>query len=167
MRIFEETQRFTQTWLIILITVSNIPALAVIVKQYVDKKMTLNELLLTFLLVIAATGLIFTFKLKTEIDREGIKYQFFPFHFSYRVILWKEIKKVYVRKYNAISEYGGWGLKTGFFWNKKKGVAYNVSGNVGIQIELKNNKKILIGTKQPVKVEQVLKYHQQKNNENK
>jgi hypothetical protein len=51
--------------------------------------------------------------------------------------------KCYVRKYNAIAEYGGWGWRLGLFG---KGTAYNISGNEGLQLEFINGKKLLIGT---------------------
>nr|MBP6978828.1 hypothetical protein [Lentimicrobiaceae bacterium] len=56
--------------------------------------------------------------------------------------------------YSTIGEYGGWGYRMG---GKKAGVAYNISGNMGLQLELKNGKKILLGTKKPVEMEEALK----------
>lgn len=49
-----------------------------------------------------------------------------------------------MRLYRPIKEFGGWGMRTAF--NGKNGKAYNVSGNVGIQLELKNGSKTLLGT---------------------
>jgi hypothetical protein len=51
-------------------------------------------------------------------------------------------------------EYGGWGYRVG---GKKSGIAFNVSGNMGVQIELKNGKKILLGTRKPKEAEEALK----------
>jgi hypothetical protein len=76
-----------------------------------------------------------------------------------KTILWHEISEAYVRKYDAISEYGGWGLKVGAFWRKSKGIAINVSGDTGIQLELKNGKKILIGTKLEDQAKQVISHY--------
>ena len=59
-------------------------------------------------------------------------------------------------------EYGGWGLRGGFFLNKGKGTAYNVSGNIGIQLEFVNGKKILIGTHKRDEVDRVLKTYASK-----
>lgn len=159
MRIFKEHQKFTQTWLIMVMILLSILPTATYLTQYLEGEMPLGEFLLVQSLVILVMGFIFIIKLKTKIDKEGIKYQFFPFHFSYRAIYWKDIEKVYVRKYNAILEYGGWGLKGGFFSNKKNGLAYNVSGNIGIQIHLKNGKRILIGTKQKTNAKQAINYN--------
>lgn len=74
--------------------------------------------------------------------------------------------KAYVRTYDALSEYGGWGLKGGALWNNSKGKAINVSGNIGIQLELKNGKKLLIGTQKKKEAENVLLNYQTKINNN-
>ncbi|APG66435.1 hypothetical protein LPB136_06055 [Tenacibaculum todarodis] len=79
-----------------------------------------------------------------------------------RNIPWKEIEKAHVRTYDPITEYGGWGLKGGAFWNKKNGKAINISGDIGIQLELKNGKKLLIGTQKENEANQVLKTYQDK-----
>jgi hypothetical protein len=34
-----------------------------------------------------------------------------------KIIKWEEIKKVHVRTYDPIAEYGGLGLNGGSFWN--------------------------------------------------
>ena len=158
MKVFKEEQRFTQTWLIALLLISVIVPVILITKEYLEENssMTTNEFVLTLGGIIASLSLIFFFKLTTRIDETGIHYQFFPFHFSLRLIKWSEIEKVYVRTYDPISEYGGWGLKGGSLWNSKKGKAINVSGDIGIQLELKTGKKLLIGTQKENDAKQVL-----------
>lgn len=166
MRIFKEEQRFTQMWLIILLIISTIGPIALITNKFIkSNRMDIVEYLITLLIILSATGLIFIFKLKTRIDRAGIHYQFFPFHFKMKTILWNEIKHAETRTYDALSEYGGWGLKGGSLWNKKKGIAINVKGNIGIQLTLNSGKKILIGTQKQTDANSVIaKYLQQKNN---
>ena len=168
MRIFEESQKFIQTWVMIVLLVGLIAPLLAIANQWnekTDKSFTSNLDLIVSLIIIASIVLfIISVKLKTRIDNEGIKYQFFPLHSKLNTINWNEINKVYIRKYNPISEYGGWGFKGGFFF-RRKGTAFNISGNIGIQLELKNGKKLLIGTKQKEKVEQVLNYYKNKEND--
>ncbi len=66
---------------------------------------------------------------------------------------WEDISKAYIREYKPVAEYGGWGVR-GFF--SSSGRAYNVSGNVGLQVELKNGKKILIGTQKQETIEELL-----------
>ena len=148
MKVFKETQRFTQTWFIVLMAISLIVPLILIIKEYLkeDSDFTTKGFVLTLSVLILSIAPIFFFKLITRIDEKGIHYQFFPFHFKNKIISWQEINSAYVRTYDPIGEYGGWGLKGGFLWNKSKGTAINVSGDIGIQLELKKGKKILIGT---------------------
>ena len=164
MRIFKEEQRFTQTWLMILISISICIPLIIIVNEFTkeDSTMSTNEFLFSSLLLVICIIPIFFFKLKTRIDATGVHYQFFPFHFSAKTITWSEIKSINTRKYYAITEYGGWGLKSNFLSRKSKGIAYTVSGGLGIQLVLQNGKKILIGTKKENDVNAVLKNHENK-----
>lgn len=156
MKIFKEEQRFTQTWLIAIIAISTLIPVVTLVNEYIDGKTSLNSLLRTMGIIIIVSSLIFFFKLKTRIDENGIYYQFFPFHLSLKKIAWHEISSAKVRKYDPIYEYGGWGLKGSALWNRKKGVAINVSGDIGIQLQLKNGKKLLIGTQKEQAAKQVL-----------
>lgn len=162
MRILKEEQRFTQTWLIILIVVSIIVPIIMIIYEYSkeDTSMSTTEfvLIISFILIIIVP--FFFFKLITRIDEKGIHYKYFPFHRSYRTILWTEIKTANIRKYDAISEYGGWGIKGGF--RRKKGKAISISGNLGIQLELINSKKILIGVKKKSDAKKALNTYRHK-----
>jgi hypothetical protein len=157
-KVFKEYQRFTQTWLLVLLIISTVVPLLIIVNEYIEDKtsFTLLEFVFTISLLLLAPAILFLFKLSTRIDEQGIHYKFFPVHLTFKTIEWKTISKAYVRTYDAITEYGGWGLKGGFFWKKSKGEAINVSGDIGIQLELKDGKKILIGTKMKEQATQVL-----------
>lgn len=157
MKVFKETQRFTQPWLIVLMTVSLVVPIAVLGQAFQKGEMSLQAFLITLFVIALSGGIIFIFKLTTRIDEKGIHYQFFPFHLKMRLINWSEIKKAHVRTYDPIGEYGGWGLKGGYFWRKEKGIAINVKGDVGIQLELKDDKKILIGTQKTEEAKQVLR----------
>jgi hypothetical protein len=164
MKIFKEQQRFTQTWLIILLAMSIAVPIRIMIQEYAkeNSKMTTNEFVLTLVGILVSVLCIFFFKLTTRIDEKGIHYQFFPFHFSLRRISWSEINSVNVRNYDPIGEYGGWGLKGGSLWNKAKGKAINISGDIGIQLTLKNGKKLLIGTQKESEVKRVLNTYKNK-----
>lgn len=166
MRIFKEEQRFNQTWIIVLIIVSTIVPLFVITKEYLDnpESFTTSEFLGVLALIIVASGFIFVFKLYTRIDENGIRYKFFPFQLKFKLLPWTEIKTANVRTYDAITEFGGWGLKGGALWNKSKGRAVNVSGDIGIQLQLKNGKKLLIGTQKKEDAIRVLEAYKTKLN---
>jgi hypothetical protein len=164
MRIFKEEQRFNQVWIIVLLAVSTLVPLAAIVSDYQKNpdSFTLPNLLLILAIILIAPTLIFTIKLSTRIDEKGIYYKFFPFHLKYKQIPWEDIESAHLRTYDAISEYGGWGLKGGFFWRKSKGTAINVSGDKGLQLELKNGKKLLIGTQRTNEIQQILDTYKSK-----
>ncbi|MDD3722165.1 MAG: hypothetical protein PHW92_06735 [Lutibacter sp.] len=140
MKIFIEEQKFTQSWLFIGLTIALVVSTIPIIKDwdnisrgsFVEIMNSLGGILVLLLVFV----LFYFFKLKTRIDEKGIYYQYFPFHFSYRYLPWNSISKCYVRKYNAIFEYGGWGLK--FSFRKRNGKSFTVKGNIGLQLLLTN-----------------------------
>jgi membrane protease YdiL (CAAX protease family) len=164
MKVFKEEQRFTQTWLIILLVICTIIPITTIIQKYlkVNETISIKEFIATIVVIIVSISVLFFFKLTTKIDEKGIHYQFFPFHFSMKLIPWNEISKVGTRTYFPISEFGGWGLKGGFFFNKGKGKAINVSGDIGIQLILKNGDKLLIGTQKKEAAKKVLETYKNK-----
>lgn len=159
MRIFKEEQRFTQTWLVVVMLMSTLVPLSIIIHEFTKEKstMTVNELFLVMTIMLVAVVPIFFFKLYTRIDEKGVHYRFFPIHFNYKSVYWNELEKCFVRKYDPISEYGGWGFKGGALWKKSNGKAINVSGEIGIQLYFKNGKKLLIGTQKEADANSVLK----------
>ena len=97
--------------------------------------------------------LLYFIELETKITKDTIYVKLFPFHWNYIEIPFSEIKKFEARKYRPIIEYGGWGLRWGF----KNGKAYNIKGNMGLQLEFNNGKKLLIGTQKPDELTNALK----------
>ncbi|MDN3492534.1 hypothetical protein [Winogradskyella bathintestinalis] len=166
MRIFKEEQRFTKAWLIILLVISMMVPIGITIKDYINSPSSFStiEFILTISFIVLAASLIFLFKLSTRIDKTGIHYKFFPFHWSYKIITWKEINNAYIRTYSPLNEYGGWGLRGGILWNTSKGKAINVSGDIGIQLELENGNKLLIGTQKQIEAESVLATYKPKIN---
>ena len=97
--------------------------------------------------------LLFYSRLDTEIDAEGIRVRFIPFHFKFKTYNWNVIGQATVTTYNPVLDYGGYGLRFGLFG---KGKAYNVSGDQGIQLVFKKGSKLLIGTQKPNEAAQAL-----------
>ena len=81
-----------------------------------------------------------------EVRNDGIYYRYPPFILKPRTYLKVEINAYKIRKYKPIMEYSGWGIRHG--WGKS-GSAFNVKGNIGLQLYLKNGKKVLFGTQRP------------------
>lgn len=137
--LFTEKQRFTQWWLWLIMI------LAVAFAFYYEE----STLEMAVALIIPI--FLFVLNLETEISKEGISIRFFPFHLKKKFFSWDEIAKAEVREYSPLLEYGGWGIRKG-----KSGVAYNVKGNMGLQLVLKSGKKILIGTQKTEELKQIL-----------
>lgn len=160
MRVFHETQRFDQ-WFMKIIYFGIIALLFYflyiwyVAEEAVDKVGANDTLaqLITITTLIPVLILFYVLKLRTEIDEIGIHYQFLPFHFSKKTMRWADIEECYVRQYSPIKEYGGWGYRTSF---GKKGKAYNVKGNKGIQIKLKTGKNLLLGTQKEKEAQEVI-----------
>ena len=91
-------------------------------------------------------------RLITEVRDDGIYIKLFPLHWSFRKIALKDLKTYTICKYRPIMEYGGWGIRRG-----RNGMAYNMSGNLGVQLELLNGKRFLIGSLEPEELFQSIK----------
>jgi len=91
-------------------------------------------------------------RLITYICTDGIYVRFPPFQGSFSRFSWEDIKYAYLRTYDPLNEYGGWGIRFG-----PMGTVYTVVGNVGLQLILPDNKRLLIGTHQPEELAYVLK----------
>jgi len=147
--LFSEKQRFTQWWLWIILLGVNASFFWGAYQQLIlnipfgDKPMSDVGVIITLVLVVGSFLLFLFFRLETTIKKEGVYVRFFPIHFKPKFFAWENISKSYVREYSPIMEYGGWGLRMGWFG---KGKAYSVSGNKGLQLEFSNEKKLLIGT---------------------
>lgn len=67
-------------------------------------------------------------------------------------IPWDEVENAEIVKYQPVLV--GYGLR----WTLKYGIVYNINGNMGLLLTLKNGKKRMIGTQQPEGVIQALKH---------
>lgn len=157
--LFSETQRFKQWWLWALLIGLNGIQIFGLVKQIIFKQPFGDHpiddagLIVISGLLLLLTYFFYSLRLDTRIKNDGIYFRFYPFHSSYRYQSFDALKKCYIRKYSPILEYGGWGLRFGSMRER----AFNVSGNMGLQLQLHDNKKILIGTKRPEEITSVLK----------
>jgi hypothetical protein len=151
--LFEEKQRFTQKWIWLLPL--SFPLVGLLFPNISNELFTFNASALlinlgVFLSILLLFG--FWFELNTQIYTDGIYVRFRPFHRKPRIYTWSEIEHYEIRKYKPLMEYGGWGVRMGF-----KGLAFNVRGNMGLQLVLKNGKRVLIGTQRAAELAGVLK----------
>jgi len=155
---FEEEQKMDSWWLRIMVMLISVAALMPVyyglVSQLIFGEPWGNEpmpdaglIVLAIVVTVVTAGvmfMIFASRLVTKVLPEGIHINYFPF-FRDRLIRKERIERYAVRKYKPLIEYGGWGVR----YSLKRGRAYNASGNMGMQLFLKDDKKILIGTQRP------------------
>lgn len=157
--LFTENQKFKQWWLWAILLAVDGFLLYGFYKQtllgqpFGDRPMSNTGQIIAVIISILVTLLFYTIKLQTIIKEDGIYYRFFPIHKAFRKFTWDKIKLCFIRKYNPITEYGGWGLRFGLMG---MGKAINISGNKGLQLVLTTNSKILIGTNKPEEINEVL-----------
>jgi hypothetical protein len=92
-------------------------------------------------------------KLIITIDSGGINYRYPIFKPKWKKILKDDIHMFAVKNYDAIFEYGGWGIKN----SKKHGRCITIQGDAGLLLELKNGERILIGTQNKDGFERAMK----------
>ena len=157
---FHEEQRFRQPWLwVLLVSVALIDVGVIVflaygmVQQLVfgrpwgdnpvsDRALTAVGTLSIVATLVVSVGLLWAFhalRLITEVTPDGLHVRFAPF--VNRHIAFEDIEHCEARQYSPIREYGGWGIRWG-----RSGKAYNVSGNWGVQLTLRNGKRLLIGS---------------------
>ena len=152
--LFEEVQSRTSRQTVgFFRTVSVIVFAALVINIILQKGIatSFTYFLITTLTILIVLNLILPSNLTTQIRSDGIYVRFSPFRPSFVKFSWNDIEDVYLRNYDALSEYFGWGYRIG-----PHGTGYIVAGNVGIQIILKNGNKVLVTTQRPNEVKDVL-----------
>lgn len=151
--IFQEKQKFTQWWLWVILIGIGLLKIGLLYQQLIlgetvgDNPMPNAVLVVFALITFAIIALFLLMKLKTSINKEYIEVSFYPF--TTKKVYWHQIEKATVLKYGFI---GGWGIR---FWTKY-GTVYNVKGNKGLAIQLKNGDKFLIGTQKATELKSFL-----------
>ena len=153
MQYFEEEQRFRQPW-IWAIVLSSVVGLLVVFGYGLVEQLVLKEpfgdnpasdtgliiaAVTTFVVGGGSILLLYKAKLTTKLDPNCLHIVFSPLR--RRDIPLSDIAHWEARTYNPIRDYGGWGIRVG-----RRGRAYNVSGNRGVELQLTNGKKLLIGS---------------------
>lgn len=158
MRVFQEVQRFKNP--IILVVLPAVQLLfgvglfyQVILKQPFGENPVEDWILIAinafiFLLIV----LFLLSKLEVHMDQLGITYRFFPFQRKSTTIPWEEVLKPEVRTYSPIGEFGGWGLRGG-----KNNRCYTMYGTMGIDVLMKNGRRLLIGTQKAMDARKAVK----------
>jgi len=146
--LYSEKQRFRQWWIWVLILPTPMVCLWGMFQQIIlgvpFGNAPANDLFLILIAVVFGLGLpLFIYKagLDTEVTDREVRIRFRPIHRDWVRYDFDQIENVEVHIYNPIRDYGGWGIRYG-----RLGKAYNVSGNAGVLVTLKNGTRVLIGS---------------------
>ncbi len=155
---FHEIQRFSQWFIFMPLAVMLAFFILGLLVQLVEiealsflKTQTMPWLIGSLVLALVM-GLFVSMQLETKADAEGVKVRFKPFHRNFRFYAWHQMAVCHVRKYRALLEYGGWGLRVG-----TQGWAFTTKGRFGLQLKLQNGDRLLIGTQKPDNLEKFLR----------
>lgn len=144
--LFIENQRFNQWWLWLLLAVSSATPIIIMFKEYSNNTVSSNNLW-ALIIIFLAIVLFSVLRMKTVVTKENIQLTQYPF--VWKTIKLSDIETMKVINYGFV---GGWGIR---LWTKY-GTVYNVRGNKGLHIKLKNGKQLVIGTQKPQELERIV-----------
>jgi hypothetical protein len=154
--LFEERQKFRQRWLWLTMLLTGLPILALLGagvwqqlflgRPFGTSPVSDGALVALHLLIggtlVGTWLLLWLSRLTVTVTREEVVIVFRPFHLrGGKHIAVSAIAEAKARSYQPLREYGGWGIRFGIH-----GRAYNVSGDQGVQLVLKDGGRILIGS---------------------
>lgn len=87
-------------------------------------------------------------RLVTQVRYDGVYVRFVPLHWRWVKIEPERIQGVKAREYNALLEYGGWGIRY-----STQGKAYTVSGKQGVELQFADGSTLLIGSQKAEELE--------------
>jgi len=152
--IYAEEQRFRQIWILILVGfIAMLAWYSFLLQIVLGEPFGTNpapDILVLALLVLF--GILFpvwflVMRLEVQVTRTDLRFRLFPLHLQWREFPLATIVKAEAVTYRPILEYGGWGIRIG-----RKGKAYNISGNRGVQVTLEGGRSFLLGSLQPEKL---------------
>ena len=140
--LFKETQYFRVKWVWTIIILCSLSTVCITLGLVIAEKENMKEAWITFAVVLPLEALVlylfYIVRLETIISTGGIYYKWWPFQGSYRFITLDTIAKAAWRKVP--------GLSYGCNWVPGYGRAHILGPGGGIQLVLKNGKKIFFGT---------------------
>lgn len=163
--LFTERQKLKQAWIWLVLACLELGIFSWLTYRQIVQNIPFGSnpmsntgiIVLTIVLFVLFIGLYFLFDnsiLKVEIYENYMAFQFKPYQLKVHKIFWTDVSKVYIRDYKALKEFGGYGFNKK---NLKYGSAHILSGNKGLQLHMKDGKKLLIGTQRGEYLQSALK----------
>ena len=136
MVVFSEQQGFSR------IIINGLFVLVVLLFLALAWQSQTQGLLVGAALVAVLWALMLAAKMTTQVDDDGITIR--TLFFINRRISYDEIVTAQSVVYKPLRDFGGWGYRIG-----PGGKAYNMSGNLGVQLVLMRERRVLIGSQKP------------------
>lgn len=147
---FEEEQHFSRALLNTLLLLMAVFVLIMWFALGVVSEEGRQAVFATLIFSILFMVFFFTLKLNTQVTGEGIHLR--TLYVVSRLIRFNDIVSAEDVQYRPIRDYGGWGIRF-----SRKGMAYNMSGNHGVKLKLKNGKRVLIGSQRSAELAMAIK----------
>ena len=147
--VFQETQRFRQIWIWVLILGITGISLGSLFLFEKDAPLNIGYLAFPVGMLLLLNGLFLGLTLSTRITGNSLSFRYYPFT-RCRCYRFEEIDTMELIEYNGLWEYGGWGIK----WNGDTW-SYTTGGKWGVIVKT-TDKKFLLGTQQPEQIRQVI-----------
>ncbi|KQM10968.1 hypothetical protein AOA80_10960 [Methanomassiliicoccales archaeon RumEn M1] len=156
--LFTERQYFRQWW--VLLFIAGLEALMIwaFVQQIVmgipwGDNPASDELLAAILIVfgILFPLMLLSARLEVTVERTRLLVRFFPFQVRHRVTGRDDLLGHEVVTYSALREFGGAGIRYG-----RRGKAYIVSGDRGVQLTFANGDRLLLGSRRAEELDAAL-----------
>jgi hypothetical protein len=138
--------------LIVVVTVVGLVLPLVCGDSFKDRSATWGMLAIGLVAGLGLPAWVLFIRLVVEVRPEGICYRFVGMHLRPHRIAWDDVACFYARRYKPIREYGGWGVR----WSAS-GKAYNVKGDRGVQLVLRDGRRVLFGSQRAAELEEAIR----------
>ena len=91
-------------------------------------------------------------RLVTEVREDGLYVRFIPFHRRFIKVTGADMVRIEACTYRPLKDYGGWGIRCG-----PKGKAYTIKGEQGVALEMRDGRKLMIGSQRARALEEALR----------
>ena len=145
---YTENQKFKRTDIVLLLVTLIGAMLYQIINQFVVQSGTGRELPVVFFIILGLLVVLIglhSLTLITKIDKKGIRFQFYPWHFKTQKIAWEDI--VECRVIDAPIQANAW-IST----LNTPDLFYSFTGRKGLEVRLTNGQHIFIGSSNPQEV---------------
>jgi len=137
---FHEEQRFARSWAWLLVVIFILGAVGLALAVTASPAMTPLATAVAAITVLAVLAVLSIARLETDVNADEVVIAFRGIWPTRRVKL-ADIVAHEARRYSLL-ESGGWGVHWGL-----AGMTYNVSGDRGVHLRLRDGKRVLIGSR--------------------